>query len=161
MGPGDRRLYPEREALANMLRLSLGIILISGLTLCCYADQGKDESGKGKKQTDVQYRGDDDRGSYFHRRGYTRLNIPAGHFPPPGECRIWFPERPPGQQPPPGNCRRLSTQVPLGAWLISHPEDDLEHVQVNVYDDRRPGNVLVIGQFKIGSGVFVRVVVDK
>jgi hypothetical protein len=23
---------------------------------------------------------------------------------PPGECRIWFPDRPPGHQPPPGRC---------------------------------------------------------
>ena len=49
-------------------------MLVSGLTLCCYADQGKDESGKGKKA--AQHREDDDPSSYFQRRGYTRLNIP-------------------------------------------------------------------------------------
>jgi hypothetical protein len=144
-----------------MPRLSVWIVLMSGLTLCCYADEGKDESGKGKKRADAQHGQDDDRGSYFHRRGYTRLNIPPGHYPPPGECRIWFPGRPPGQQPPPGNCRQLSARVPPGAWLIRHRDDDLEHVLVDVYDERRPGKVLVVGQFKMGSGVFVRVVVDK
>jgi len=44
--------------------------------------------------------------------------IPKGHLPPPGECRIWYPDRPPGQQPPPGNCRELRHHVPPGAYLI-------------------------------------------
>lgn len=44
--------------------------------------------------------------------------VPPGHMPPPGECRIWFHDREPGQQPPPGNCRKLRKQVPPGASLI-------------------------------------------
>ncbi|MEQ9814067.1 MAG: hypothetical protein RLO50_14915 [Azospirillaceae bacterium] len=45
-------------------------------------------------------------------------NVPPGHLPPPGECRIWFPDRPPGHQPPPGNCAVLRFQVPPGAFLV-------------------------------------------
>src|SRR3712207_8958501 len=30
--------------------------------------------------------------------------IPAGHLPPPGECRVWHDDRPPGHQPPPTDC---------------------------------------------------------
>jgi hypothetical protein len=41
--------------------------------------------------------------------------IPPGHRPPPGRCRVWFPDRPPGQQPPAGPC---DVQVPSGAFLI-------------------------------------------
>ena len=44
--------------------------------------------------------------------------IPRGHRPPPGQCRIWFPGRPPGKQPPPGDCRLLRQRVPAGAWLV-------------------------------------------
>ena len=44
--------------------------------------------------------------------------VPSGHLPPPGECRIWYPHRPPGQQPPPGNCHELQHRVPLGACLV-------------------------------------------
>jgi len=47
------------------------------------------------------------------------FDVPRGHMPPPGMCRIWFPGRPPGHQPPPGDCRRLSREVPRGAYLIA------------------------------------------
>ncbi len=44
--------------------------------------------------------------------------VPAGHAPPPGQCRVWFPDRPPGQQPPPGPCRELRRRVPDDAVLV-------------------------------------------
>jgi hypothetical protein len=140
------------------------LVLAIALSICLSgpvnADEGKGESGKGRAPTE-QYQQDDGRSSYFHRHGYDRLDIPNGHYPPPGECRIWYPDRPAGQQPPPGKCEQLRTQVPLGAWLIHHPEEDPEPVQVIVYDERHPGTIQVVGEFDIGSGLFVRIVPDK
>ncbi len=46
------------------------------------------------------------------------FDIPEGHMPPPGECRIWIPDLAPGQQSPPGNCYELERQVPRGAILV-------------------------------------------
>jgi hypothetical protein len=46
------------------------------------------------------------------------LHIPPGHMPPPGQCRVWHPDRPPGHQPPPGDCHVLRFRVPYGAYLI-------------------------------------------
>ena len=51
----------------------------------------------------------------FRRAEARRYNIPEGHYPPPGSCRVWFPDRPAGQQPPPGSC---NVRVPYGAVLI-------------------------------------------
>lgn len=83
------------------------------------------------------------------------LHIPPGHLPPPGSCRVWYPERPPGHQPPPGNCADLSRRVPLGAWLIRRPDDSEEHVHVSVYDQVRPGVVIVIRVFDAATGGFI------
>lgn len=43
------------------------------------------------------------------------LKVPKGHRPPPGSCRIWYPNRPPGHQPPPTSC---NVKVPRGAMLV-------------------------------------------
>ena len=57
---------------------------------------------------------DDDRDGY----GPRGLNVPRGHYPPPGECRIWYPDRSPGHQPPPAKCDRLVGRVPYGAFVL-------------------------------------------
>jgi hypothetical protein len=31
-------------------------------------------------------------------------NVPAGHLPPPGQCRVWYDGQPAGHQPPPTSC---------------------------------------------------------
>ncbi|MCK0510972.1 hypothetical protein [Aromatoleum buckelii] len=151
-----------------MLMPSLQVLFAAILALAAPvagADEGKDESGKGRERGSYsserewksEKRRDDDReSSYFHEHGYTRLSIPPGHYPPPGECRIWYPDRPAGQQPPPGNCR----SVPPGAWAIRHPHDRPGYVHVDVYEPRRGGALLVVGEFKIASGAFVRIVVE-
>ena len=161
------------------------------------ADEGKDESGKGKEHKEYRsdkdswkrvykdkdehrkekdrkdYHGDKDskkhyaddpykyrrdgKRSYFHDHGYSRLNIPPGHYPPPGECRIWHPDRPAGHQPPPFRC---GDPVPRGAWLIQNPGDVPNHVRVTAYDLAVPDRILEIGEYDIRSGGLIRVILD-
>lgn len=125
-------------------------------------EKWKDESGKGKREKSQRWKEPEKHGggngSYFHEHGYTQLNIPKGHYPPPGECRSWYPDRPPGQQPPPVKC---GAPVPAGAWLIQHPADLESSVHVTVYEPDHPGSVVAIGEFDIGSGLFIRVVFTK
>jgi len=47
-----------------------------------------------------------------------QANIPPGHMPPPGQCRVWHPDRRPGHRPPPGPCEVLYFQAPPGAILV-------------------------------------------
>jgi hypothetical protein len=50
----------------------------------------------------------------------TSVDIPAGHMPPPGECRLWEDGVPPGQQSAPGNCEELENSVTEGSVLVDH-----------------------------------------
>ncbi len=74
----------------------------------------KDESGRGRdrrergwnhrRDRDRSDRGDrwDDRRGYgYHPASHGPPPIPSGHLPPPGEFRLWLPDRPPWHQPPP------------------------------------------------------------
>lgn len=146
---------------SNLLKLCIV------LTICCFnpafADSWKDESGKGKdkkRAAQNQHQRNNDSDSYFHRNGYTHLNIPKGHYPPPGKCRIWHPDRPAGHQSPSGDCRQLRNQVPMGAWLIRHPKANPKHIQVDVYDRHSPGTILITGEFDLG-GIFVRIAAGR
>ena len=144
------------------MKISILLKICFALTiLLCFnvalADDWKGESGKGKdKKHATQYKHDNDRDSYFHKNGYTHLNIPRGHYPPPGQCRIWYPDRPAGHQPPSGNCRQLRNQVAPGAWIIRHPDSDPGHIHVDVYDHQRHGQIMVTGEFDLG-GTFIRI----
>lgn len=88
------------------------IIVVAGAILFTGCSQGYllIEGERGDVAVEKQERRPD------HRKGVGK--VPPGHMPPPGSCRIWYPNTPPGHQPPPGDCYTLSRSVPPGAWLI-------------------------------------------
>jgi hypothetical protein len=52
-------------------------------------------------------------------RGPRHLNgVPPGHYPKPGECRLWVPGKPPGQQARATACANLRGNVPAGAFVL-------------------------------------------
>ena len=86
------------------------------------------------------------------------LGIPPGHLPPPGMCKIWFPNTPPGRQSKrSGNCNTLQRQVPQGAWLIRHPSGrGSDTVDVSVYEETRSGSLsLIIRTYNFETGIFI------
>lgn len=95
------------------------------------------------------------REEYF-RDSHSNVRVPDGHLPPPGECRIWHPERPAGQQPPPGRCSKLASQVPAGAWLIQRPGADQRYA-VSAYDTKQPGLIFDRAVFDYRGGALVLV----
>lgn len=90
---------------------TVAVFGLMALGAAALADEGKDESGKGKQRQE-------ERSSYFHQHGHAR--IPNGHLPPPGECRIWYPDRPAGHQPPPFKCGEACGSGRT-RWVADHP----------------------------------------
>jgi hypothetical protein len=84
------------------------------------------------------------------------LGIPPGHLPPPGQCRVWIPGDPPGHQAPAGSCSELASQVPLNGWLVYRPSKSKKEVKVSVYDEKKPGVIVVIRFYDSKSGDLLR-----
>ena len=105
------KLYVNFFAAATLSLLSI----LLGITGCAGGGtvvvEGEDGRVIVESKGEEPYSG----GAYYPSEN---LNIPKGHMPPPGKCRIWYPDRPPGHQPPPGDCNDLQYQVPPGAYLI-------------------------------------------
>ena len=68
--------------------------------------------------------------------------VPKGHYPPPGECRIWYPNRPPGHQPPPTSCNNLAgVRLEPGAFILHGDRAYDAEYNWQEEDRRRPGTV--------------------
>lgn len=85
----------------------------------------------------------------------SKLRVPPGHYPPVGECRVWFPGRPPGQQPAAGPCSRLERQAPAGSWLLYRPSSDRKVVHARVIDPHRDGVVVVVRVYDVNRGTYL------
>jgi hypothetical protein len=48
------------------------------------------------------------------------VDVPPGHMPSPGECRLWEDGVPPGQQSAPGDCEELEDDVTDDTVLVDH-----------------------------------------
>lgn len=67
------------------------------------------------------------------------LDVPPGHYPPPGHCRVWYAGRPPGQQPPPTPCGRVAV-VPGSFILYDRRAWDADYDWAR-HARRQPGSV--------------------
>ena len=88
-----------------MHRIALASLLLLALAAPALADDSDSDDSRGKGH----------RGKGHDAKSF---QVPPGHLPPPGMCRVWYPDRPPGHQPPPGPCNVLAARLPRGAHLI-------------------------------------------
>jgi hypothetical protein len=86
------------------------------------------------------------------------LDIPPGHLPEVGECRVWIPGLPPGQQAKPKSraCDGITSVAPAGSWIIYRPSEDRKVVHVRLIDERRAGLVIRIRTFDIDTKRLLR-----
>lgn len=110
---GDAVVFDEVEARPGVVSGESGDAGVPDLEAApAPQPPGIEPRGKGRGE-DGRER--EERGEGRERAEGGNLGIPNGHLPPPGSCRVWFPDRPAGQQPPPGPC---DMDVPPGAALI-------------------------------------------
>jgi hypothetical protein len=90
--------------------------------------------------------------------GNLTFNIPPGHVPELGECRVWIPRLPPGQQPKPKSrsCDGIVSVAPAGSWIIDRPSAQPKLVYVRLIDERRAGVVIRIRVFDLDSKRLLR-----
>ena len=68
--------------------------------------------------------------------------VPRGHYPPPGQCRVWYPNRPPGQQPPPADCQSLTgTRLEPGAFILHGDQAYDAEYDWRKEEAKKPGSV--------------------
>lgn len=53
------------------------------------------------------------------QRAAQQVHVPRGHYPPPGQCRLWQPGVPPGHQPSPVPCDQIGEEIG-DAILVTH-----------------------------------------
>jgi hypothetical protein len=85
----------------------------------------------------------------------SQLRVPPGHYPPPGQCRLWYPGRPPGHQPQPASCRSLERSAPAGSWVLYRPPNDKKVVHARVIDPKRAGVVVVVRVYDVERGTYL------
>jgi len=71
-------------------------------------------------------------------RGRDTDNIPPGHRPPAGMCRIWIDGVPPGHQPAPTDCQTAVRNQPRNSRIIWG--DNTNQRERNVYNDGNDRN---------------------
>ena len=102
------------------VRISFVILSAAVLSAGCASGGGLRDIVSAQKREDTVVPVRSDNNAKAHGNGKARglTGVPKGHYPPPGECRLWFEGRPPGKQPAPTKCSSLAGRVPAGAFVL-------------------------------------------
>ena len=86
------------------------------------------------------------------------LNVPPGHLPELGECRVWIPGVPPGLQsrPKSRSCDGIVASARAGSWILYRPANEPKVVYVRIIDEHRAGIVVRVQVFDIQTKRLVR-----
>ena len=83
------------------------------------------------------------------------LRIPSAQLPAPGQCRVWYPGRPPAQQPKAAACAEAEAAAPPDSWVLYRPREDPRLVQVKIVDPDQAGAILRIRVYDAALGTYL------
>jgi len=63
--------------------------------------------------------------------GAKSVDLNPEDAPPPGSCRLWYPDRKRADQPPAGPCASLTRNIPPGAWVLHRAPDGKRLLRVH------------------------------
>jgi hypothetical protein len=86
--------------------------------------------------------------------GAPALNVPPGHYPPTGMCRVWIPGRPPGRQARPVACTVALANAPAGSWVLHRVSG--REIHSRVIDAKRPRVVVEVHVYSADDGRHLR-----
>ena len=76
------------------------------------------------------------------------IEVPEGHYPPPGECKLWDINLEPGQQSAPIDCDAVPDDLPVDIVLVTHEGVHDLYYPLMVVD----GLVVELGDFSRAEG---------
>jgi hypothetical protein len=83
------------------------------------------------------------------------LRIPPGQLPPAGNCRVWYPDRPPGQQPRAESCAKAEAAATGESWILYRPREDPRLVHVRILDPDQAGVILRVRVYDAERGTYL------
>lgn len=121
-------------------------------------DGGGSDDGDGGNDDDDGGNDDDDGGNDDDNTA-TRpgsLNIPRGHLPSAGRCRIWYPSRSPGQQPGETGCAAAIAAAPAGTWVLERRSAAPGEIRLHLIHSARRGVVVGRYIYSAETGAYLR-----
>jgi hypothetical protein len=88
--------------------------------------------------------------------GRIPLAVQAEYFPRPGQCRVWFPDRPAAQQARPAGCSGISRRAPAGAWILRRTRNDPNVIFVDYIDADNGGVIVKTSAYDAATSRFLR-----
>ena len=80
------------------------------------------------------------------------LDVPPGHLPPAGLCRVWIEGVPPGGQPDAQSCDGIFLTAPAGSRVLERPEDRPDVIVVRYVHPEHAGRVVTVREFEVKQG---------
>ncbi len=118
-------------------RLLVGCLLLAGAGACTVQPAAETKPAPAPKQG---------------RSPSATLGVPPGHLPPPGQCRVWVPGKPPGHQAKSRTCDGIERSAAAGTWILYRPGKDKKVVHVKEVDSRRAGVIIRLRIYDAQTG---------